>query len=172
MEAQFENSLAYLEPRVDDPVDEAIDRAVRHPVSIQSPEGYWQGELESDTTLVSDYIFYLHILGKPSRSRIAKLANTLRSTQLPDGGWNTYAGGPAQLDPTVKAYFALKLAGDAVNARHMSLARECVRHSGGLERANSYTRLYLALCGLVGWEMVPAIPPEQVLLPAWFPGNI
>ena len=31
---------------------------------------------------------------------------------------------------------------------------------------------YLALVGAVGWDMVPAVPPELMLLPNWFAINI
>src|SRR5262249_50773371 len=54
----------------------------------------------------------------------------------------------------------------------MVRARERALQLGGLERTNSFTRLYLALAGVIGWEMVPAIPPELMFLPQWFPINI
>jgi squalene-hopene/tetraprenyl-beta-curcumene cyclase len=151
---------------------EAIDRGVKHLFSLQASEGYWIGELEADTTLESDYIFYLHILDKADPQRVAKLANYIRQRQLPDGGWNIYFGGPAELNATVKAYFALKLAGDEVDLPHMRRARERVLELGGLEATNSYTRFYLALVGAVVWDMAPAIPPELMLLPSWFAINI
>ena len=71
------------------------------------------GELEADTTLESDYILYLHVLGKADDGRVSKLATYIRRRQLADGGWNIYLGGPSELNATVKAYFALKLAGDS-----------------------------------------------------------
>ena len=151
---------------------EAIERGVTHLLSLQAQEGYWLGELEADTTLESDYVFYLHVLGKADPERIAKLASYVRRRQLPDGGWNIYFGGPAELNATVKAYVALRLAGDAPNAAHMELARRRVHELGGLEGANSFTRFYLALAGAIGWEMAPAVPPELMLLPRWFPVNI
>src|ERR1700722_14726414 len=76
-----------------DRLAEAIDRGASHLLSLQAPEGYWLGELEADTTLESDYIFYLHALGKASGERIAKLAHYVRQRQLADGGWNIYFGG-------------------------------------------------------------------------------
>ena len=91
---------------------DAVGRGVKHLLSLQTSEGYWVGELEADTTLESDYIFYLHILDKADPQRVSKLANYIRRRQLPDGGWNIYFGGPSELNATVKAYFALKLAGD------------------------------------------------------------
>jgi squalene-hopene/tetraprenyl-beta-curcumene cyclase len=151
---------------------EAIERGVDYLLSIQSPEGYWLGELEADTTLESDYIFYLNVLGKADPLRVSKLANYVQQRQLEDGGWNIYEGGPSELNATIKAYVALKLAGHLADAPHMCLARERVHALGGFEHANSYTRFYLALVGAVEWDVVPAVPPELMLLPNWFTVNI
>ena len=153
-------------------LEEAIERGADHLLSLQADSGYWLGELEADSTLESDYIYYLHVLDKAEPERIAKLANYVRQRQLPDGGWGIYPGGPSELNATCKAYFALKLAGDAPDAPHMARARDSVHQHGGLEHTNSYVRFYLALVGAVGWELVPAIPPELMLLPNWFYLNI
>src|SRR5947209_3747374 len=153
-------------------LEKTIERGANHLLSIQAEEGYWQGELEADTTLESDYIYYLHVLGKADPQRIAKLANYVRRRQLSDGGWAIYPGGPSELNATCKAYFALKLAGDSTEARHMALARETIHRLGGLEHTNSYVRFYLALVGAVGWDLVPSIPPELMVLPQWFYFNI
>jgi squalene-hopene/tetraprenyl-beta-curcumene cyclase len=157
---------------IEDCLEQAVDRGASHLLSLQDEAGYWQGELEADTTLESDYIFYLHILGKADPHRITKMANFVRRRQQPDGGWSIYPDGPSELNATVKAYFALKLAGDSFDSAHLKRAREAVHQLGGLERTNSYTRFYLALVGAVSWEMVPAVPPELMLLPSWFYLNI
>src|SRR5579872_3987137 len=109
-----------------DDLTKAIGRSVKHLLSLQASEGYWLGELEADTTLESDYIFYLHVLGKADPARIANLANYVRRRQLNDGGWNIYFDGPSELNATVKAYVALKLAGDSTEAPHMKQARKRV----------------------------------------------
>jgi Squalene-hopene cyclase N-terminal domain/Squalene-hopene cyclase C-terminal domain len=155
---------------IEERVNDAVGRGVECLLSIQRREGYWLGELGADTTLESDYIFYLSVLGRTDR--IAKLANRIRGRQLPDGGWNIYEGGPAELNASVKAFFALKLAGDAAEAVHMVRARHRVLELGGLERTNSFVRFYLALAGVIGWDMVPAIPPELLLVPRWLRLNI
>jgi squalene-hopene/tetraprenyl-beta-curcumene cyclase len=146
------------------------DQSVAWLLDRQMPLGYWCGELEADTTLESDYILYLHVLGRTERVR--KLAAYIRRHQLPDGGWNIYEGGPSELNATVKAYLALKLAGDPLGAAHMARARERALALGGVDRTNSFTRFYLALVGAIGWDRVPAIPPELVLLPTWCPFSI
>ncbi|HXX16560.1 MAG TPA: squalene--hopene cyclase [Candidatus Eremiobacteraceae bacterium] len=153
-------------------VETAVKNGAEYLLSLQTDEGYWLGELEADTTLESDYIYYLYVLGKAEPGRIAKLANYVRRRQLESGGWPIYPGGPSELNATTKAYFALKLAGDSPDAAHMVKARETVHRLGGLEHSNSYVRFYLALVGAVGWELVPSIPPELMLLPDWFYFNI
>ena len=153
-------------------LEKAIERGANHLLSLQAEQGYWQGELEADSTLESDYIYYLHVLGKADHDRIAKLANYVRQRQLPDGGWSIYPGGPSELNATCKAYFALKLAGDSPYAPNLVRAREMVHRLGGLEHSNSYVRFYLALVGAVSWNLVPSIPPELMLIPHWFIFNI
>ena len=153
-------------------LENAINKGADHLLSLQAKSGYWLGELEADSTLESDYIYYLYVLGKAEPARIAKLANYVRRKQLADGGWSIYPGGPSELNATCKAYFALKLVGDNPRSAHMVKARETVLRLGGLEKSNSYVRFYLALAGALGWEMVPAILPEMMLLPNWFYLNI
>src|SRR5580698_6355789 len=89
---------------IDSQVEHAIARSTNWFLSAQKQEGYWWGELEADTTLESDYILYLHILGRLKSEKVAKLANYIRARQLPDGGWNIFAGGLSELNATVKAY--------------------------------------------------------------------
>src|ERR1700739_4747188 len=114
-------------------IETAVKNGAEYLLSLQAEEGNWHGELEADTTLESDYIYYLYVLGKAEPARIAKLANYVRQKQLPDGGWPIYPGGPSELNATTKAYFALKLAGDSPDAPHMVPARQIVAYFGGLE---------------------------------------
>src|ERR1051325_7517504 len=85
--------------RQTDPLETSLEWASSFLFSLQYEEGYWLGELEADTTLESDYIFYLHVLGRFEPRRIPKLANYIRRPQLPDGGWNIHAAGPPEVHP-------------------------------------------------------------------------
>ncbi|MHB8525252.1 MAG: squalene--hopene cyclase [Candidatus Acidiferrales bacterium] len=154
------------------PIEDAVERSAKHLLSLQAADGYWWGELEADTTLECDHILLHYILGDSENEKVRKLANYVRQKQLDDGGWNIYPGGPAELNTSVKAYFALKLAGDAPRAAHMERARAKIHELGGLEATNSYVRFYFAMVGAIGWNMVPAIPPELLLLPNWFFVNL
>ena len=124
-----------------------------------------------DSTLVSDMIVYHHWDGKVDKEWQRKAVNHLFSMQLPDGGWNIYPGGPAEVNATIKAYLALKLAGIPVTNRHMLKAREMALSLGGVPRMNTFSKLYLALIGLYPWRHVPTIPCEVLLIGKWFHVN-
>jgi squalene-hopene/tetraprenyl-beta-curcumene cyclase len=146
----------------------AIERSQNHLLGLQKPEGYWLGELMVDATLVSDVITYHHWNGKVDPQWQRKAVNHLFSMQLPDGGWNIYYGGPAEVNATIKAYLALKLAGVSVTDRRMLRAREVALNLGGVPRMNTFSKLFLALQGLFPWEYVPTIPVEVILIGKWF----
>lgn len=150
---------------------EAIQKSQNYLLSEQKPEGYWVGELMVDSTLASDMIAYHHWDGKVDREWERKAVNHIFSMQLPDGGWNIYHGGPSEVNATIKAYLALKLAGVAVTDRRMLKAREVALSLGGVPRMNTFSKLYLALLGLFPWEYVPTIPCEVLLIGKWFHVN-
>ncbi|HXM80218.1 MAG TPA: squalene--hopene cyclase [Thermoanaerobaculia bacterium] len=150
----------------------ALAAARQYLLSIQREDGHWCGELEGDTILESEYLLVLYFLGRSGEPRFRKAAEYLRRQQLAEGGWAIYPGGPAEVSASVKAYFALKLAGDDPTAPHMARAREIIRARGGIDACNSFTRIYLAVFGQFEWSACPAVPPELVLLPAWFPFHI
>src|ERR1041384_2291987 len=152
-------------------LEAAIERSQSYLLSQQKPEGYWVGELMVDATLVADMIAYHHWNGKVDTRWQRKAVNHILSMQLPDGGWNTYHGGPAEVNATIKAYLALKLAGVSVTDRRMLRAREMALNLGGVPRMNTFSKLYLALLGLFPWEYVPTIPCEVILIGKWFHVN-
>ncbi len=140
---------------------------------LQKPEGYWRGDLTADTTLESDYVLLSLWLYPPEESgwnppvwpKIVKALRTILNRQLPDGGWNIYPGGPAEINATVRAYMALKIGGHDPEFPAMRRARERVLALGGLQAANSYTKINFSLLGLFPRQFAPTVPPELVLMP-------
>lgn len=153
-------------------VSDAVAAAQSHLLSLQNEDGHWCGELEGDTIVESEYLLTLHFLGRSGEVRARKAAEYIRRQQLPAGGWAVYPGGPPELSASVKAYFVLKLMGDDPEAPHMAKARKVVLDLGGIEACNSFTRIYLSIFGQCDWWKCPAVPPEIVLLPDWFPFTI
>jgi squalene-hopene/tetraprenyl-beta-curcumene cyclase len=152
-------------------LDNAISRAQNNLLSLQKPEGYWVGELMVDSTLVSDMVAYHHWDGRVDKAWQRKAVHHIFSMQLRDGGWNIYNNGPSEVNATIKAYLALKLAGVSVTDPRMLRARQMALSLGGVPRMNTFSKLYLALLGLFPWEYVPTIPCEVILIGKWFHVN-
>ncbi len=130
------------------------------------------GELEGDTILESETILLLAFLGEERSDLARRCARYLLEKQLPDGGWAMYPGGGVEISGSVKAYFALKLTGHDVASEPMHRARRAILAHGGADAVNSYTRFFLAMLGQIPYRQCPAVPPEVVLLPRWFPVSL
>ncbi len=65
------------------------------------------------------------------------------------GGWPLFHDGDFDISASVKAYFALKMIGDPPDAPHMARAREAILARGGAAQANVFTRVLLALYGVL-----------------------
>jgi squalene-hopene/tetraprenyl-beta-curcumene cyclase len=175
---KFEENHFRDEPRQQDfgfrlraDLEAALKRSQNFLFSIRKPEGFWVGELMVDSTLVSDTVAYHHWNRKVDLKWQRKAVHHILSMQLPDGGWNIYHGGPSEVNATIKAYLALKLAGVPVTDWRMLRAREVALNFGGVPRMNTFSKLYLALLGLFPWEYVPTIPCEVLLIGKWFHVN-
>lgn len=154
------------------PVRQAIDRTRRWLLDRQHADGFWCAELEGDTILESETILLWAYLGQENTDLARRAAAYLVQKQLPDGGWAMYPGGRMDISGSVKAYFALKLTGHDPQTEYMQRARRAILAHGGADAVNSFTRFYLALLGQISYRQCPAVPPEAVLLPKWFPVNL
>jgi squalene-hopene/tetraprenyl-beta-curcumene cyclase len=171
--APFPTSVAFDEGAL----DTAVDRAADHLLACQRADGHWVFELEADVTIPAEFMLLKRFFGRREPEREARIARYIRRIQAEqsmtaDGGWPLFHGGPLDVSCSVKAYFALRLIGDAADAPHMARARQAILAAGGAERCNVFTRAALALFGQVPWRAVPAMPPEIALLPRWFPFHL
>ena len=158
---------------MDDKLTHSIASATQALLARQRADGHWVFELEADATIPAEYVLLRHYLGEPVDAALeAKIAVYLRRIQGAHGGWPLFADGDLDVSATVKAYFALKMIGDAIDADHMRRAREAVLARGGAARANVFTRIMLALFGFIPWRAVPVMPIEIMLLPKWFPFHL
>src|SRR3954447_17585656 len=109
--------------------EKAMRKAADYLTCLQERDGHWCAELTADTTLESDYILFQLWLYPPAkgggewrpetRTLIEKAVRSILDRQLPDGGFNIYVGGPSEVSASVKAYFALKLAGIGIDEEPM-----------------------------------------------------
>jgi squalene-hopene/tetraprenyl-beta-curcumene cyclase len=150
----------------------ALDSAVERLLALQSDEGWWKGELQTNVTMDAEDLLLREFLGIRDEETTRKAARWIRSQQRDDGTWANFYGGPGDLSTTIEAYVALRLAGDLPDDEHMRAASTWIRAEGGIEHARVFTRFWLALFGLWSWEQVPVVPVEAVFLPPWVPLNI
>jgi squalene-hopene/tetraprenyl-beta-curcumene cyclase len=154
-------------------VEGAIRAATDAILAQQRPDGHWVYELEADATIPAEYVLLVHHLAEtPNLELERKIGVYLRRIQGAHGGWPLYHEGAFDISATVKAYFALKMIGDDINAPHMVRAREALHARGGAIKANVFTRILLCLYGQTDWSNVPTVPPELILLPRWFPVHL
>src|SRR5215472_15411379 len=113
---------------------EAARKSAQYVISLQAGNGHWCAELTADSTLESDYILFQLWLypprdGRwepPTRPLIDKAVNSILERQLSDGGFNIYVDGPSEVSASVKAYFALKLAGLSEHDDRLARLRDCI----------------------------------------------
>ncbi|MDH5586487.1 MAG: squalene--hopene cyclase, partial [Nitrospirota bacterium] len=156
--------------------DQCIKISGKALLEKQGLQGFWQGDLTADTTLESDYILLLLWLYPPengqwdttTQTKINKAMATILDRQLPDGGWNIYLEGPAEVNATTRAYVALRVGGYSPEHDIMQRARKRILALGGLQATNSYTKNNLSMFGLFPRKYTPSVPPELVLIP----GNV
>jgi len=167
-------SVTNLSTSVDDLsrlAGDSLQRGIDHLLSLQAEDGHWCAELEGDSILQSEYLMMKWIIHQEDDPRLPRIADYLRQQQQEDGAWVQYPGGKPDLSATVKGYFVLKLMGDPrdnIDAPHMTKARELILSMGGAERANSYSKFFLACLGQISYSAIPSIPPQIVYLPKWF----
>ncbi len=153
-------------------VEMAVRRGRDALLTRQQSDGHWVYELEADCTIPAEYILMMHFVDEIDEPLQALLAQYLRRRQTAEGGWPLYYGGAVDVSCSVKAYYALKLAGDDPQAPHMRAARRAILNRGGAARANVFTRIMLYQFRQVPWRAVPMVPVEIIRLPRWFPLDI
>src|ERR1700709_2747034 len=154
-------------------LEKSISAATQGLLGYRQSDGHWVFELEADSTIPAEYVLLRHYLAEPVDAALeAKIANYLRRIQNENGGWSLFYGHEFDMSASVKAYFALKMIGDSIDAPHMVRAREAILSRGGGINSNVFTRFLLSMLGVTTWNSVPVLPIEIVLLPLWSPFHI
>src|ERR1700692_3879317 len=116
----------------DPSLQKGVDAARSALVARQQADGHFVFELEADATIPAEYVLLRHYLAEPVDTALEqKIAVYLRRIQGAHGGWPLFRDGDFDMSASVKAYFALKMVGDAPDAAHMRSARAALPTSGG-----------------------------------------
>jgi squalene-hopene/tetraprenyl-beta-curcumene cyclase len=153
-------------------ITQAIAASQEHLLSIQRPEGYWWGELESNVTITVEVLLLHKIWGTCQNRALYKIENYLRCQQREHGGWELYYGDGGDLSTSVEAYMGLRLLGVPATDAALVKAKSWILKKGGISKTRIFTKLHLALIGCYNWRGLPSLPPWVMLLPDYFPFNI
>jgi squalene-hopene/tetraprenyl-beta-curcumene cyclase len=156
----------------DEDVKNSLKSAVDALVSMQDPEGWWKGELETNVTMDAEDLLLREFLEIRTDEETAAAAKWIRSRQRDDGTWANFFRGPAELSTSIEAYIALRLAGDSPDDEHMKRARHYIVAAGGIESSRVFTKIWLAMFNLWPWNDLPIMPPELLYLGRRLPLNI
>lgn len=143
-------------------------------LSQQFKDGFWWYTLEANESIGAEYIMLLHFLGiADQHSKIQQgLLQRILNKQQKDGSWTLYQDGPGDLSTTIECYLVLKISGHSINDAHMIRAKQFILKQGGITQSRVFTKIHLALFGIVPWKACPVMPVSFVLFPDWLPLNI
>ena len=153
-------------------LDRSIERSREFLLSCQDEQGYWVDELEANVTISAELIFFMHFTDRLDLVKQDRIVNYLLHQQREDGSWALFYGGLCDINSTVEAYMALKMAGLPADRDEMVRARQAIFANGGIKKTRVFTKMFLAMFGQVSWEDCPAVPVEMILLPNSFFFNI
>ncbi len=153
-------------------LDRAIDAGVERLLALQEPGGWWVGELESNVTITAEHLFFLEFMRIRDEATTFGVMTELLAQQRPDGLWSIYHGGEPDLNATMEAYAALRLAGLSERAPQLAEARRFCEDRGGIAAARVFTRIWFALFGVWPWDEVPQLPAELAVLRRWMPVSL
>ncbi len=167
LQADFSDSL-----KNSSPLEISIKKAQNLILSQQFPDGYWWYTLEANESIPAEFIFLMHYMGHLDRVLEQQIAQQIRSSQNQDGSWSLYYEGPGDLSTTIECYLALKISGLDIKSSCLAKARDFILSQGGLTQCRIFTRIHLALFGLIPWDLCPAMPVSFIHFPNRFPINI
>lgn len=153
-------------------LDYAIEGSAKVILSHQFNEGYWWYTLEANESINAEYILMTHYIDQVDVDTEQKLIKHIKSSQLEDGSWPLYYGGSGNLSTTIECYFALKIAGQSSTSDCLQKAKNFILSKGGASKCRVFTRIHLALFGLIPWEACPAMPVSFIHFPSYAPLSI
>ncbi len=118
--------------------------------------------------LTAQYVIVAHLTGQTlSDERRRLIRHYLERQQADDGGWRMHDGSDSYLFLTTLCYVALRLLGLDADVKSCSAARAWL--SGRrVTHIPTWGKMWLAMCGLYGWDGIHPVPPETWMLPRRF----
>ena len=143
---------------------DCLESAAQYSRHIQHPDGHWCGEIRSNPTITSEYVFLHQAFSLDLSKSRQPLCQWMLSQQKDDGSWGLAPDYPGDVSVSVETYLALKILQIAPESPAMQRARAFILSVGGLAKVRMLTRICLATFGLFSWKNIPEIPVELVFV--------
>ncbi|MCP5463394.1 MAG: squalene--hopene cyclase [Deltaproteobacteria bacterium] len=153
-------------------LQQCLKQGVDHLFSAQHPDGFWWYTLEANDSINAEFIMLLHYLEIDDKQTEQGICRWILNNQREDGSWALYQDGVGDVSTTVECYMALKMAGYDINHAQLAKARDFILSQGGITAMRIFSRIHLAMFGLVDWKVCPNMPVALMQMPEWAPVNI
>ena len=154
-------------------LNQGINNALRWLYDNQQEDGFWFGQLESNSCMEAQWVLAQHIMGVGKDEKFDSVVQSIVSEQREDGSWEIYYDAPhGDVNTTVECYAALRVADYPKDHPVLRKALQWIIDNNAMRRLRVFTRYWLSLIGEWKWESCPALPPELILFPSWMPMNI
>ena len=148
-------------------VEESTCKAVQHLLTLQAPDGSWEGEMVWCPMLSAQYVLLHYVIGKPlDPERIRLLLRNFAHSRSAEGVWGLHDHSQPYLFVTTLVYVAARLLGVARDNELIARAGEFIRTEGVLS-IPSWGKFWLAILNLYQWRGLNAVLPELWKLPRW-----
>jgi sporulenol synthase len=154
-------------------VESEISRIISILVKDQCSDGSWDYAFDTGIKTDAYMIILLRTLEINDELLIQALVERISSKQAQNGAWKLFNDeDKGNLSATIEAYYALLYSGYRnKNGKEMSAARRFILSMGGIEKAEMFTKILLAITGQLPWPSKFPMPVDIMLYPLSFPIN-
>ncbi|KAL7945284.1 lanosterol synthase [Trichoderma barbatum] len=157
-------------PKAETPID-AAKNGLTFFEKLQMPSGHWGCEYGGPMFLLGGIVITWYVTKTPIPDAYAtEIKNYLTARAHPeDGGWGLHIEGESTVFGIVLNYVILRIVGVDPEDPVMVKARATLHKLGGALNSPHWGKFWLAVLGVVDWDIVNPVPPEIWLLPDWVP---
>ncbi|KAL7801906.1 oxidosqualene:lanosterol cyclase [Trichoderma afarasin] len=157
-------------PKAETPL-EAAKNGLTFFEKLQMPSGHWACEYGGPMFLLSGVVIAWYVTKTPiSDAYATEIKNYLTARAHPeDGGWGLHIEGESTVFGTAMNYVVMRIVGVDPEDPVMVKARGTLHKLGGALNSPHWAKFWLAVLGVVDWDIVNPVPPEIWLLPDWVP---
>ncbi|KAM5349570.1 hypothetical protein ACJ41O_006075 [Fusarium nematophilum] len=138
---------------------------------LQLPSGHWGCESGGPMVFSAGIIVAWFVTNTPIPEpfQIEFKKYLVRLADPVEGGWGLHTTGQSTVCATVINYCVLRILGMGPSDPILVRARSFLHENGGATHSAIWGKFWLAVLGVVDWDIVNPMPPEAWLLPDWAP---